>query len=81
MLLGSATWVEEMRKTLADSQSDVKVPTLKHLAWRPSPEQIESAVSTAFGVELEQLFRVPLRVELVRTMLEAIENGSESYVA
>jgi REP element-mobilizing transposase RayT len=61
VLLGSATWVEQMRKTLADAQEDANVPALKHLAWRPSPEQIESAVSTAFGVELEQLFTKRVR--------------------
>ena len=29
---------------------------LKHLAWRPSPEQIESAVAEEFGAEPSQLF-------------------------
>ena len=29
---------------------------LKHLAWRPSPEQIESAVAEEFAVEPSQLF-------------------------
>ena len=42
-------------------QADQNVPEWKHLAWRPSPEQIESAVSAAFGVDLAKLFAKRIR--------------------
>ncbi len=45
--LGSVAWVEAMRKRLSASGADPNVAELRHLAWRPSPEQIELAVAEA----------------------------------
>ncbi len=56
VLLGSAEWIEGMRHVLGSAEADPNVAELKHLAWRPSPEQIESAVVEEFGVEGSQLF-------------------------
>lgn len=55
VLLGSAEWIDRIRQTLGDSASDPNVAQLRHLAWRPSIDQIERAVAQEFGVEIEQL--------------------------
>ena len=61
VLPGSAAWVERMRHVLGSSETDPNVAELKHLAWRPSPEQIESAVAEEFGVEPSQLFATRIK--------------------
>jgi hypothetical protein len=61
VLLGSAAWVEEMRKTLSATEADRNIAELRHLAWRPSPGQIELAVAEAFAVDLSRLFAKRIR--------------------
>ena len=61
VLLGSAEWVERMRKKLASDDIDDNVPVQRRLAWRPSQQQIESAVAEEFGVDLCQLFAKRIR--------------------
>ncbi|MGM0489278.1 MAG: hypothetical protein ACQESR_21275 [Planctomycetota bacterium] len=56
MLLGSAEWVERVRHVLGSSETDPSVAEPEHLAWRPSPERIDSAVAEEFGVEPSRLF-------------------------
>ena len=56
VLLGSAEWVEKMRHMLGLCEADPNVAELRYLAWRPSQEQIESAVADEFGVDRSQLF-------------------------
>ncbi len=56
VLLGSAEWVEKMRRVLGLSEADANVSELRHLTWRPSQEQIELAVAEEFGVERSELF-------------------------
>ncbi len=56
VLLGSAEWVEHMRRTLGDSLGDPNVAEWRHLVWRPSIEEIEIAVTEEFGVERDALF-------------------------
>jgi REP element-mobilizing transposase RayT len=61
VLLGSAAWEEEMRKTLSATEADRNVAERRHLAWHPSPEQIELAVAEAFAVDVSQLFAKRIR--------------------
>ena len=61
VLLGSAEWIEKMRHVLGSVEPDPNVAERKHLAWRPSPEQIEAAVAEEFGVESSQLFAKRIR--------------------
>lgn len=61
VLLGSADWVERMRKTLGHVKPDDNVPERGWLAWRPSTEQIESAVAEAFGVDVDGLLAKRVR--------------------
>ncbi len=56
VLLGSAEWVERTRQVLGAAEADPNVAELKHLAWRPSQEQIELAVAEEFGVDVSELF-------------------------
>jgi REP element-mobilizing transposase RayT len=56
VLLGSTEWVERMQRVLSLSEADPNVAELRHLVWRPSQEQIESAVAVEFGVDPSQLF-------------------------
>ena len=56
VLLGSPEWVEKMRQVLGLSAADPNIPELRHLAWRPSQEQIESAVANEFGVDKSEMF-------------------------
>ncbi|MFO7903114.1 MAG: hypothetical protein R6U98_10660 [Pirellulaceae bacterium] len=51
VLLGSAEWVDRMRHVPGSSETDPNVAEPEHLAWRSSPERIESAVAKEFGVE------------------------------
>jgi putative transposase len=55
VLLGSADWVEKMRKALGHEAPDGNVPERRRLAWRPSTEQIETAVAEEFGVDVDVL--------------------------
>jgi putative transposase len=61
VLLGSADWVEKMRKKLALDDVDVNVPLHRRLAWRPSQSQIESVVADDFGVDVSDLFAKRVR--------------------
>jgi len=45
-----------MRQVLGASEADSNVAELKHLAWRPSQEQIELAVAEEFGVDWRSLY-------------------------
>ncbi|MFV2068944.1 MAG: hypothetical protein ACC645_18415 [Pirellulales bacterium] len=56
VLLGSDEWVKKMRHVLGLAEPDPNVTGLRHLAWRPSQEQIETAVAKDFGVERSRLF-------------------------
>ena len=56
VLLGSPEWIDSMRHVLGSGEADPHVAERRHLAWRPSLEQIESAVAEEFGVEPSQLF-------------------------
>ena len=55
VLLGSAEWVEKMRRALGGGRDDPNVAQLHHLVWRPSIDAIETAVAEEFGVEIDQL--------------------------
>jgi REP element-mobilizing transposase RayT len=50
VLLGSAEWVERMRRGLGEEDPDANVPLRKQLAWRPSMEEIEQETAAEFGV-------------------------------
>jgi len=41
---------------LTSIKADPNVAELRYPAWRPSPEQIESAVASEFGVEISEAF-------------------------
>ena len=56
VLLGSAEWVEAMRRALGDSPGHPNIAESKQLAWRPSIEEIEIAVAEEFRVDLDDLF-------------------------
>ena len=53
---------------------------LEHLAWRPSLEQIESAVAKEFGVELSQLFVKRLKNHEARVAAIVRTNIASSYL-
>ena len=55
VLFGSADWMERMRKRLLATAPDKNVPARQQLVWRPSPEAVEHAVSTHFGVQDSEL--------------------------
>jgi chromosomal replication initiation ATPase DnaA len=61
VLLGRPEWVEQMRQMLGLSKADPDITELRHLVWRPSQEQIESVVASAFGVDKSELFAKRVR--------------------
>lgn len=50
VLLGSAEWVERIRRVLAEEEPKANVPLRKQLVWRPSMEDIEQEAAKEFGV-------------------------------
>ena len=60
-LLGSAEWIDKMRHVLGIAEADSNVAGLRHLAWRPSQEQIEAAVAEEYGVDKNMLFAKRLK--------------------
>ena len=55
LLLGSANWVEKMKRQLGLTEEDPNLPELRRLDWRPSQEEVERAVAEEFDVDVVQL--------------------------
>lgn len=58
LFLGRTSWVEQMRKRLADEPGDANVPQRKRLAWRPTETEIVRVVQDHFGADSEDLRQV-----------------------
>ncbi len=60
LFLGRSSWVEQMRKELAEEPEDAKVPQRRRLAWRPAEADILRVVQDHFGAgprDLKQIRR------------------------
>ena len=66
VLLGRPEWVEKTRQVLGLSPADPNITELRHLAWRPSQEQIESVVANEFGVDKSEMFAKRVRYNEAR---------------
>jgi len=58
LFLGRSSWVEQMRKRLAEEPDDANVPQRKRLAWRPTEAEIVRVVQDHLGVGSEELRQV-----------------------
>jgi len=58
LFLGRTSWVDQMRKRLADEPEDANVPQRKRLAWRPTQTDIVRVVQDHFGAGSEDLKQV-----------------------
>ena len=61
MFLGSAEWVTQWQRRLADEPTREGVPAQRQLAWRPSLDEIAAMVSEAFDIEQSELLAIRRR--------------------